>query len=180
MNLKTDCVLKREGSRLVFRRYWVPMSARLPDIEILSWYPLILPGDCRSSAFKQAMSHCYRADWCIGNALHLYSGRTWFESRAGHRYFRPARCWDSSPTVNGRVLHSLFQFIIHQWSYHSTKLYRSVGIQICYGLGRKSSIPSKGKKSFSSPQLPHRLWGPPVSYPMGSSGSFLGGKAAGA
>jgi hypothetical protein len=31
---------------------------------------------------------------------------------------------------------------------------------------------------FSSSPHPHRLWGPPSLHPMGSSGSFFGGKAA--
>jgi hypothetical protein len=33
-------------------------------------------------------------------------------------------------------------------------------------------IPGKGKRVFSSAQLPYRLWGPPNSYPMGLKGSF--------
>jgi hypothetical protein len=37
-----------------------------------------------------------------------------------------------------------------------------------------------GSRIFSHPCRPHRLWGPPPTYPMGTGGSFSCGKAAGA
>jgi hypothetical protein len=42
----------------------------------------------------------------------------------------------------------------------------------------KVSIPGRGWEFFSSPPCPERLWGHPASYPMGTRGSFPGGKAA--
>jgi hypothetical protein len=37
-----------------------------------------------------------------------------------------------------------------------------------------------GANIFTSPRRPHRLWGHTTSYPLGTGGSFPGGKAAGA
>jgi hypothetical protein len=36
-----------------------------------------------------------------------------------------------------------------------------------------------GSRIVSSPRRPDRYWGPPTSYPTGTEGSFLRGKAAG-
>jgi hypothetical protein len=36
-----------------------------------------------------------------------------------------------------------------------------------------------GSRNFYSPRRPDRLWVHPTSYPVGTVGSFLGGKAAG-
>jgi hypothetical protein len=44
---------------------------------------------------------------------------------------------------------------------------------------RNSSVPERGKRSFSSPQHQDQLWSPPASYPMENAGSFSGGKEAG-
>jgi hypothetical protein len=37
----------------------------------------------------------------------------------------------------------------------------SVGIVMSEGLGGQNSIPFRGKRIFSTPQLTDRLWGPP-------------------
>jgi len=42
-----------------------------------------------------------------------------------------------------------------------------------------SSSPGRGSEFFSSPPPPDRVRVHPASYPMGNSGSFPGGKAAG-
>jgi hypothetical protein len=44
-----------------------------------------------------------------------------------------------------------------------------------YGLDCRGSIPSRGKKYFSTPQCREWLWAHPASYPMGTGGSFPGG-----
>jgi hypothetical protein len=54
----------------------------------------------------------------------------------------------------------------------------SVGIATGYGLderGGGSSSPGS-VKMFTSPYRPDRLWGPPISYKMGTGGSSLGVK----
>jgi hypothetical protein len=38
----------------------------------------------------------------------------------------------------------------------------SVGIAMGYGLDSKGSIPDGGKRFFSTPQRPGRLWNPPI------------------
>jgi hypothetical protein len=38
----------------------------------------------------------------------------------------------------------------------------------------------RGWEIFSSPPRPERLWAHPASHPVGTRGSFPGGKAAGA
>jgi hypothetical protein len=57
-----------------------------------------------------------------------------------------------------------------------------IGIATGYGLDEKGigvRVPV-GLRIFSSPRRPDRVWGPhPVSYRMGTGGSFTGGKAAG-
>jgi hypothetical protein len=55
----------------------------------------------------------------------------------------------------------------------------SVGIATGYVPDGQGSNPVRGM-SFSSPQRPDRLWGPPSLYPMDTGGLFLRGKAAGA
>jgi hypothetical protein len=56
----------------------------------------------------------------------------------------------------------------------------AVGIATADGLDdRRSEFDSRrGWKFFSSPPRPDRLWAHPASYPMGTGGSFPGGKAA--
>jgi hypothetical protein len=51
----------------------------------------------------------------------------------------------------------------------------SVGIATGYGLDGQGSIPVSGKRFFSPPQLPDRLWAYPASYSMGTGVSFSGG-----
>jgi hypothetical protein len=57
-----------------------------------------------------------------------------------------------------------------------------VGVATGYGLddrGVEIRVPVE-TRIFSPPNRPDWLWGPPTSYVMGTGGSFLGGKAAGA
>jgi hypothetical protein len=54
----------------------------------------------------------------------------------------------------------------------------SVGIATGNGLNGQGSIPGREKKCFSTPQRPDGLWALTTSYPMGTKGSFPGGKAA--
>jgi len=44
----------------------------------------------------------------------------------------------------------------------------------------EGSSPGRGWEFFSSPPRPGRLWSQPISYPMGTGGSFPTGKVAGA
>jgi hypothetical protein len=55
----------------------------------------------------------------------------------------------------------------------------SVSIATDYGLHGWGSIP-EGTRFLSSSQPPDRLWAHPASYPMGTGGSFPGGKTTGA
>jgi hypothetical protein len=60
----------------------------------------------------------------------------------------------------------------------------SVCIAKGYRLDGRGSVPGKGKRFFSTPQSPDQIWGAgsgfhPVSYRMGTLGSFPRGKAAG-
>jgi hypothetical protein len=52
----------------------------------------------------------------------------------------------------------------------------SAGIAMGYRLESRDLIPGRGKRFFSSPQHPDQFWGP---YPMGTTGSIPGNKAAG-
>jgi hypothetical protein len=42
-----------------------------------------------------------------------------------------------------------------------------------------SILPGRGKRFFFTPQLPSRIWEHQASYPMGTGGSNLEGKATG-
>jgi hypothetical protein len=50
--------------------------------------------------------------------------------------------------------------------------FRSVGTTKGYGLDGRGSIPGRGKKFCSAPQLPGRLWGPPSLLFDGYRGLF--------
>jgi hypothetical protein len=52
----------------------------------------------------------------------------------------------------------------------------SVGIPKDYVLGGRGLIVGRAKLFFSAPQRPERLWGPPLSYQMGTGCSFPGVK----
>lgn len=54
------------------------------------------------------------------------------------------------------------------------------GVAMGYRLDCRGSIPGRGKRSFSTPYLPNRLWGSPVSCPRSTGVSFVVCKAAGA
>jgi hypothetical protein len=59
---------------------------------------------------------------------------------------------------------------------------KAVGIATGYGLddgGVGVRVPV-GSRIFCPPCRPDRLWAHPASYPMGTGGHFLGGKADGA
>jgi hypothetical protein len=56
-----------------------------------------------------------------------------------------------------------------------------VGVATGYGLDdRGVGVRVPVESIFSCPQHPDRFWGRLVSYPMGTGGSFPGGKAVGA
>jgi hypothetical protein len=57
-------------------------------------------------------------------------------------------------------------------------LVRSVGIATSYELDGRGSIPGKGKRFFSTPQLSDRLLGVPSLLQNCVGGSFPGGIAA--
>jgi hypothetical protein len=48
---------------------------------------------------------------------------------------------------------------------------KNINVPQNVNLTRRGSIPSIGKKMFS-PKPPHRLWGPPAPYSMGTGGIF--------
>jgi hypothetical protein len=53
-------------------------------------------------------------------------------------------------------------------------------IAMSYGLEGLSSIPDRYKSVLCTPQLPDQLWDLlKLFYPMGTRGSFAGGKVAG-
>jgi hypothetical protein len=55
----------------------------------------------------------------------------------------------------------------------------SISVATACSLEGRGSVPGRGKGFLYTPQRPDRLWGHPVSYPMGTGGSFPEGKAAG-
>jgi hypothetical protein len=64
----------------------------------------------------------------------------------------------------------------------SQRIHLKVWVQLAYQLatGRtteESQFESQNGQKFSSPRRPDGLWGPTISYPMGTGDSFLGGKA---
>jgi hypothetical protein len=70
--------------------------------------------------------------------------------------------------------HLFYGWIQRLWSRDSW-----VNIEMGCWLDGRVSIPGSGKRFYSTPQRPDRLWAHPSTSPMGTGGSFPGGKAAG-
>jgi hypothetical protein len=84
-------------------------------------------------------------------------------------------CWNSSPCTNNQrpprsgtlqLPHDRFLYT------HYSKIIFTCGIATGYGLDGRGSIPGRGKRLFSTPQRPDRLWGPPSLLPNGYRGLF--------
>jgi hypothetical protein len=109
---------------------------------------------------KHNLLHLHYAGQLVNNAF-LGNNRC---SSGGERYFM------------------MLPIFIHYMPSNLVSRDSSVDTAIGYGLdGRGVGVRVPvGSRIFSSPCRPYRLWGPPTSYPMGTEGSYLEGKAPGA
>jgi hypothetical protein len=85
----------------------------------------------------------------------------------------------SAESNNSCALNSLLS---HYLENHKRQEKRAFILATSYGLDDREvgvQVPV-GSRIFSFPNRPDRLWGPPISYPVRTGGSFPGGKAAGA